>query len=640
MSATGSRIDRVRVTAPPGAQASALRPRLQHALAQWLDAAEAQHHGLPADAIVLVRQVKASWRAVQPAGHPAGHPPLAFPPGPSLSPSPLSAALHSAQHAWPASGVPVGAACPAVWFGNEAEVLAGLARDALSGSLAQRWWWRQLVGRQVHDEVVQQRWVASPRHVPLALSLLHTDQQDTAWLRHMGEACREALLQALASAFPSDAAVLAWVRAGRPGAAPSSAPGLDDAERLGRLCATWLHRPQDAAHGASFLARQAPTRDLAPSDSATDPTQGIGIGSQDVASARGAVHAGPRAAQAPGAASSHAPDTADATTRHASGAPAAAGHTGQGPTDQAQGGAHGNAGAPSAHGDLAAGDPAQRPSPAPMPSPTSGAPAGQATLAPTSADVPTHIGPTTGTRDLTGPGAATLSPEDADPALNKALNPALNTSLSHAATTTADRAKHPTTQAAQRPAPTANADSNNSPHLATAQPRPARPEALWDRAAPRTDTPHAGLFFLLNAALGLGWYGDFTQPQHQGLAASPWQFLRAAGQALVGQGWCDDPLHDWLMAMDPSPVRSAQLRPLWPKLRARLSLAMGLPRIQAVQLAVCLPGQVRLRPGRVDVHASLAQLPLAVRMAGLDRDIGWLPAAGLDIRFHFEAGTP
>ena len=53
-----------------------------------------------------------------------------------------------------------------------------------------------------------------------------------------------------------------------------------------------------------------------------------------------------------------------------------------------------------------------------------------------------------------------------------------------------------------------------------------------------------------------------------------------------------------------------------------------------------LPGQVRLRPGRVDVHAPLAQLPLAVRMAGLDRDIGWLPAAGLDIRFHFEAGTP
>lgn len=275
-----------------------------------------------------------------------------------------------------------------------------------------------------------------------------------------------------------------------------------------------------------------------------------------------------------------------------------------------------------------------------MTSPTWGAPDDQATLAPTSSDVPPHIGPTTGTHDLTGPGAATPSPEDADPALNTALNPALNTSLGHAAPTTADSAKHPTTQAAQRPAPTANANSNRGAHLATAQPRPARPEALWDRAAPRTDTPHAGLFFLLNAAIGLGWYGDFTQPQHQGLGASPWQFLRAAGQALVGPGWRDDPLLAWLTALDPSPLPHTALRPLWPPLRARLSLALGLPRTQAVQLTVRLPGQVRLRPGRMDVHAPLAQLPLAVRMAGLDRDIGWLPAAGLDIRFHFEAGTP
>ena len=28
-------------------------------------------------------------------------------------------------------------------------------------------------------------------------------------------------------------------------------------------------------------------------------------------------------------------------------------------------------------------------------------------------------------------------------------------------------------------------------------------------------------------------------------------------------------------------------------------------------------------------------LPLAVRFAGLDRDPGWIPAAGCDVRFHF-----
>lgn len=159
-------------------------------------------------------------------------------------------------------------------------------------------------------------------------------------------------------------------------------------------------------------------------------------------------------------------------------------------------------------------------------------------------------------------------------------------------------------------------------------------------ASPRIGTSHAGLFFLLNAAVGLGWYGDFTQPQHRCLDLSPWQFLRAAGQALAGPTWPQDPLAEWLLAMDATPLPRTGVRPLWAPLRARLALALGLPRLQATRLTLSLPGQVHLRPGRVDVHIPLGQLPLAVRMAGLDRDIGWLPAAGLDIRFHFEVGSP
>jgi len=37
----------------------------------------------------------------------------------------------------------------------------------------------------------------------------------------------------------------------------------------------------------------------------------------------------------------------------------------------------------------------------------------------------------------------------------------------------------------------------------------------------------------------------------------------------------------------------------------------------------------------VDVHLSLTALPLAIRIAGLDRDPGWIPAAGRAIAFHF-----
>jgi hypothetical protein len=40
----------------------------------------------------------------------------------------------------------------------------------------------------------------------------------------------------------------------------------------------------------------------------------------------------------------------------------------------------------------------------------------------------------------------------------------------------------------------------------------------------------------------------------------------------------------------------------------------------------------------VDAYFSIATHPLAIRMAGLDRDPGFLPAAGKDIRFHFAEG--
>jgi hypothetical protein len=39
---------------------------------------------------------------------------------------------------------------------------------------------------------------------------------------------------------------------------------------------------------------------------------------------------------------------------------------------------------------------------------------------------------------------------------------------------------------------------------------------------------------------------------------------------------------------------------------------------------------------RVDVVFELKRLPLEVRMAGLDRDPGWVPAAGRFVAFHFE----
>ncbi len=80
---------------------------------------------------------------------------------------------------------------------------------------------------------------------------------------------------------------------------------------------------------------------------------------------------------------------------------------------------------------------------------------------------------------------------------------------------------------------------------------------------------------------------------------------------------------------------------LWPYLSARLALALGLAgggaragrRRASVMLR--LPARVEDGGDRVDVHLPLDVLPLTVRLAGLDRDPGWIPAAGCDLRFHF-----
>ncbi len=51
---------------------------------------------------------------------------------------------------------------------------------------------------------------------------------------------------------------------------------------------------------------------------------------------------------------------------------------------------------------------------------------------------------------------------------------------------------------------------------------------------------------------------------------------------------------------------------------------------------LAIPARVVIGEARLDVRFALGALPLALRLAGLDRDPGWLPAEGRDVRFHFE----
>ena len=76
---------------------------------------------------------------------------------------------------------------------------------------------------------------------------------------------------------------------------------------------------------------------------------------------------------------------------------------------------------------------------------------------------------------------------------------------------------------------------------------------------------------------------------------------------------------------------------LLPYVRARLCAALGVNGAGALGRLVCEHGaRVSVTATRLDVTFSLAGLPLEVRLAGLDRDPGWVPAAGRRVAFHYE----
>lgn len=76
---------------------------------------------------------------------------------------------------------------------------------------------------------------------------------------------------------------------------------------------------------------------------------------------------------------------------------------------------------------------------------------------------------------------------------------------------------------------------------------------------------------------------------------------------------------------------------LTPYARARLQRALGLDGAAEVGRALCCSlARVFITATHLDVVFSLAELMVEIRLAGLDRDPGWIPATGRIIRFHFE----
>jgi hypothetical protein len=87
----------------------------------------------------------------------------------------------------------------------------------------------------------------------------------------------------------------------------------------------------------------------------------------------------------------------------------------------------------------------------------------------------------------------------------------------------------------------------------------------------------------------------------------------------------------------PAPPRARWLACLRRYLEARVARALGCAgAIEAVTLLCRQPAEISVDGERVEARFALDDHPLAIRLAALDRDPGWIPAARLDFRYVFQ----
>ena len=694
MSATATRLHRVRVRCDGLDQTTA---RLR--LGQLLGCAELRPPGLPPAAVLCVRRLSDPRPGtLTMVGGQAGPPPEWERAVIGALERMMAAAARPARGAVPA-------AAEAVLFADRAEFLACLARDLCEGTAWGNWWWDGIVETAVGNraEPAVRRWLREPEHVPAAVGLLAT------W----GAAVRFALTVEPAVALQLAARVAGVFAAPELYAALTASPVVSEAStslpagarrpaspgaRFAPEATALVLQPEQALLLSTVLAlRRAPVyaranvfadevrqwRSVAgagasiPAPDLVPTTPAPPVSAAETEPTRPRRRPAPRrlrprlaaADTAPVPPGPAAPDDRDppaprVTTDHADGArpvTSVARITGDTPATQA-----------------------------PTPPTTSGL-------------------PVIGTRDALRP----RRPDAEVPGETRGLPPRMPARAQADAKSVAG--------------PLANDAPTASKTAPIATPPPIVPELALvdpDALALELQTEFGGLFYLLNLALALGLYGDFTAPLEPGIGLNPWELVELLGVRLLGRR-PDDPIWELLASLagrrpgEPAgrgfrPSRSwrvptawlepfehdgawrwsaatgllrivhpagftvtavprstaapeaqlrrelRRLRPLTPvavrtSLRrepsdavarwvarlgayadARIRLALGLgagTRVAPVLLAQ--PARILVSPSHVNVVLELATLPLEVRIAGLDRNPGWIPAAGRFVAFEF-----
>jgi hypothetical protein len=165
-------------------------------------------------------------------------------------------------------------------------------------------------------------------------------------------------------------------------------------------------------------------------------------------------------------------------------------------------------------------------------------------------------------------------------------------------------------------------------------------------------TEWGGSFYLINVAIALRFYGDFTMPARQGLAVPLWDFLALVGERMIGEAFAEDPLPALFVRLSgraENEPPGADFEPptgepmaIWlericHEVQKRVAASLGLEDdCDLRRLLLNHHAKIETTSARVDAHFSLAKHPIELRIAGVDRDPGWVPAGGRSIYFHYE----
>jgi hypothetical protein len=488
----------------------------------------------------------------------------------------------------PARG-PVPANANAVFFADRAELLACLARDWCAGHAAALWWWSVLFPRDDFGAVVRRAWLEDARPVPAALARLQGASLAPKFLTKFSPIDRTALWRNIVNTF-----------------------------QLGALDAAWSTIDIATVTPIAAHARS----DVAPWSAWVNPPASLAIDAARVLIAAVLLERAPATIRSLSFAREVRAWTQSKMPQHVSNAPS--NETFPFPKDVSRRSdlppsAVVSAGLPSilAHEPIPETERVESPGP-----PSSGTISTPGVPGKDSIVTSSNVEP----RKTNGPSLDLPSPprtEKHSPKIHKQENKLAPVRFEEA-------------------------------RLASSIPA-AADECIVLPAAALPDcisTAWGGSLYLINIAIALEFYGDFTAPARRDLALPLWDFLALLGDRMIGEEFAEDPLSSLLARLsgrgDDEPP-GAQFEPptdeppaIWlaqvcRDVEARVTAALGLgDRCDLRTLLLNHHAKIETTAERLDAHFSLAKHPIELRRAGLDRDPGWVPAGGRGIYFHYD----